>query len=571
MTRAQGKAGPTSRGTSSALPSGFFALALGSSIGGSACSTTPARVADHAGTDAGRSSLNDATTGTEPRSDALLIELAVEPATLVPEFSPDTHDYYVRCDAGVNAVTVSMKASPGATSRLIEPETSASLADQNVAVSVAENEAIVAEAFDGTATTEYWVRCLPHDFPQMAMTRYPDAGAPAPGYYLVGDSWLLNGESAAYAMVLDVHGVPVWYYRRAGFGVFDVDDVVPGAVTFTAGSIVPEDQPFELHDLSTSRTTLVEPSGFATDEHELRVLPNGNFVALSSPLKTGIDLTGLSLLAANGTTTELGPSSTIEDCVVVEFEPGGEVVSTWVASDHFDPAKDTVVVATAPPLETDASSDAIVYDVFHCNSIDVDPANGNLLVSARQMDSIFYVDRSTGAVLWKMGGAPYSRDAASYVEVTDPFVQQHDARLLPGWSPTCRGGSGQISLFDDESQTTARARAVVYDVVVGESDGGTGTEAGCGAGAAGTATVVWQYRGLVASAAAGSFRVEPDGSRVIGWGFGAAPDPVLTELDADGNALLRFDFPDGHVSYRAIKVPVAAFDLNVMRRTAGLP
>jgi hypothetical protein len=39
-----------------------------------------------------------------------------------------------------------------------------------------------------------------------------------------------------------------------------------------------------------------------------------------------------------------------------------------------------------------------VLDAFHCNSIHVDPANWNLLVSVRQMDSIFYVERSNGKV-----------------------------------------------------------------------------------------------------------------------------------------------------------------------------
>jgi hypothetical protein len=43
-------------------------------------------------------------------------------------------------------------------------------------------------------------------------------------------------------------------------------------------------------------------------------------------------------------------------------------------------------------------------DPFHCNSIDVEPATGNLLVSGRHMDSIFYIERSTGKILWKMGG-----------------------------------------------------------------------------------------------------------------------------------------------------------------------
>jgi hypothetical protein len=49
--------------------------------------------------------------------------------------------------------------------------------------------------------------------------------------------------------------------------------------------------------------------------------------------------------------------------------------------------------------------------------------------------SVYYVDRTTGTVLWKLGGTPYNKDGATYIEVTgDPqttFRMQHDARFLP--------------------------------------------------------------------------------------------------------------------------------------------
>ena len=44
---------------------------------------------------------------------------ASRPVALVPAFSPDIHDYYVRCPAATNALTVSMTASPGAESLLL--------------------------------------------------------------------------------------------------------------------------------------------------------------------------------------------------------------------------------------------------------------------------------------------------------------------------------------------------------------------------------------------------------------------------------------------------------------------
>jgi hypothetical protein len=398
------------------------------------------------------------------------------------------------------------------------------------------------------------------------MSLHPDAGSPTPGYYLVGNDVTVN--DAGYAMVLDGLGVPVWYYEMpAGLGVLDVDSVVPGSVSFVPASNALED--YQVHKLSPLSTVSLAPDGYAPDTHELLALPNGDYLMLSYPQKSGIDLTGLSVITANGTFVPLGPDSTIQDCTVVEFKPSGEVVTTWNASDHFDPVKVCLFTLTGVGPTGTGPDGGTVYDVFHCNSIDVDPANGDLLVSSREMSSIFYIEWPGGRVLWKMGGTNASLDDATYVAVPDPFYFQHDARLQPGWSPACNGGTGQISLFDDESLMTNPARAVVYDVVVGTgADGGpSACDGGRGdAGDAGVATVAWQYKGSEMALAQGSFRITSDGSRVIGWGIGA--NPTFTEVDLEGNDLLDFLIIDSW-SYRAIKVPKGAFDLNVLRATSG--
>jgi hypothetical protein len=69
----------------------------------------------------------------------------------------------------------------------------------------------------------------------------------------------------------------------------------------------------------------------------------------------------------------------------------------------------------------------------------------------------------------------------------------------------------------------------------------------------------------------GSFRILPDGSRTIGWGFGGElAGLVLTEVDVQGDDLLDLSFTKS-ASYRAIKVPLSALDLGLMRSTAGIP
>jgi hypothetical protein len=481
--------------------------------------------------------------------------------TLVPKFSPGVFDYYVQCAAGANALTVSMKASPGTRSLLIQPVATASLPEQVIPLAVNENDAIVAAATDGTATVEYWVRCLPHDFPSLEMSLHPEAGAPIPGYYLVGNALLRAG--AGYAMALDVRGVPVWYQRTPQV-VLNVDSVIPGTISFFSP------YSYQVDQLAPPGTSYLPP--LARSEHDYQVLPGGDYYLITSPVTTNVDLTGLSLPLADGGAAPLGPGGIIEDCVVDELDPAGQVFWSWVASKHLDPVKD----CTFPQVSMDVPppDGGVVADVFHCNSVDVDPANGNLLISARHTDSVFYVDRVTGNILWKMGGAAYTKDDAAYVSVKDPFYRQHDGRLQT-WKSTCSGGSGQVSVFDDETERPDPARAVVYDVSVGPGDAGTGADCGAGAGDGGTtpATVAWQYIGKAPAQAMGSFRILADGSRVIGWGVATPHYTSFSEVDLAGRDLLDFnlDYANLDGSYRAIKVPATALDLGLLRAAAGLP
>jgi hypothetical protein len=58
---------------------------------------------------------------------------------------------------------------------------------------------------------------------------------------------------------------------------------------------------------------------------------------------------------------------------------------------------------------------------------------------------------------------------------------------------------------------------------------------------------------------------------VLGWGvYYNYASPVLTEVDAQGHVLFQFSFTDEERwSYRAIKVPPGAFDLDALRNAVG--
>ncbi len=454
-----------------------------------------------------------------------------------PGFSPSIHDYAVVCSSGTNALTLDMTAVAGGAVSLSAPFTTAWAPTASVPVSLTEDQAAVVLAQDATGfTQQYWIRCLPHDFPLVVANAHPDAGSPTPGWYLIGNLFAVTG-SASFAMIIDVNGTPLWYHRAvAAQGNPTVVTALPNSVIGITTSSIPSIG--TLYFLNTSTTAAISTVGMPLDNHELRMLPNGDFMLLSNPKLTGVDLTGLSSFGAN---------STMLDCVVQEVDAQGNLVWQWRASDHTDPVKESIV-----PLG--AGTDTSPADVYHCNSVDVNAA-GDVLVSFRHMNSVLLVPKATGTVVWKLGGSAYNKDGAQILAVqNDPegaFYLQHDARFQP---------NGDISLFDDHSTAAAIpgvARGVEYALDLG----------------AGTAHVVWQYQGSANSAFLGSFRRYADGTNLIGWGaYNGTANLAFTELDAAGNDLLDMEFATrGNWSYRAEKVPVGSFDIDTLRRTAGLP
>ena len=455
----------------------------------------------------------------------VLSSRTVSPPSISPHFDPAVHDYAIPCAAGTNTLSLAFTAVAGSTAELILPWMTP-MSSQPFTVQLLPDQAAVIQITDGSGTSQpYWIRCLPPDFPTITVATYPQTGAPSPGWYLIADTLVPTGQSG-FGMIVDAHGTPVWY-RRAPVGVVDVDRYADNIVVFSP-EMPPTGGQFEIDNLVTGQAQFVSAVNAPTDHHEFQELASGHRFLIAVPPTPGIDLTGL---------RAYGPGTTVTDCMIQELDENGTPVWQWQATDHIDPAKET-----SAAFITDGQ---MVVDAFHCNSVDVD-GSGNLIVSARHLNSVFYVSKSDGHMVWKMGGSPYNKDGARYIQIlNDPqtaFYGQHDVRFQD---------NGDISLFDDHTGMPGQARGVVYSVDTNAQ----------------TAKVVWQYRGSVNSAAMGSFRRAADGSALIGWGMSTAL--VFTEVNAAGEPLLELSFGGGQSSYRALKYPLAAFDPNLLRTSAG--
>lgn len=130
------------------------------------------------------------------------------------------------------------------------------------------------------------------------------------------------------------------------------------------------------------------------------------------------------------------------------------------------------------------------------NALFIDSTESKALISARNLSTVFLIDRKTKQVLWSAG--PSGTLKLTPAPDASWFALQHDAKLLP---------NGNLLLYDNGMPQRGYSRAVEYHIDA----------------LAGTATQVWQARGQSDdpwySAGEGSVQRLADGTSLI-----AAPD-----------------------------------------------
>jgi hypothetical protein len=247
-------------------------------------------------------------------------------------------------------------------------------------------------------------------------------------------------------------------------------------------------------------------NGYATDLHELRLLPDGHALLL------GVDpvIVDMSQVVPGG-----NPAANVLGNVIQELDADKNVVFEWRSIDHF-----AVTDATHENLT------AGTIDAVHANALESD-VDGNILLSSRSMDEITKIDRNTGAVRWRWGG---KNNEFSLVGDSLWFSHQHAIRRI---------ANGHLTMFDNGNfRPVPYSRALEYDV--DES--------------ARTATLVWQFRNApdIDAFAMGYVQRLDDGSTVIGWG---TSKPDVIEVAPDGNPSFQLSLPPGQSSYRALRQP----------------
>lgn len=249
------------------------------------------------------------------------------------------------------------------------------------------------------------------------------------------------------------------------------------------------------------------PNG-TTDMHEFLRLENGNVLFLSYRTRV------LNLSICHGFKNSL-----VYDPVIVEQTESGETIWIWDGKNYLNVRDATdgpdVHFDVKPPLHVDYA---------HPNAISLF-SDGNLLLSLKHMDCVLKIDRSSGDVIWVMGGEKCSFNEFTFLD--DPkngFSHQHTARIL---------SNGDLLLFDNGTlHNEQESRAVQYSIDEEKR----------------TAKLVWSYSNSQFTPAQGSVERLPNGNTLIGWGF--ATTPFVSEVTPEGKVVLEMNLPDGQIIYR---------------------
>ena len=440
------------------------------------------------------------------------VSVATDPP-LHPAFDRGISDYYVRCPKD-GSVAVLVHAHGG--ERVAVDGDQARGGDFTDAEHRRAGESVTIRVESTTRPGAYHVRCLPRGFPEWTTTR---PGTPrAQGYVATP----IGRHQHGYVAIFNSHGVPIWWRGERSYGPWNAAVLPGGDIAWTHYKGGPfgrrEAYGFEEHRLDGRSVRRIRTHDTPTDTHDLERLPNGRYLALTYVPRHGVDLRRW-----GGDRDAL-----VYDGEIQELTADGRLVWRWSSRDHVA-TRETRWWRGLNRSQRNKEPGDRHWDLVHINS--VEPDGHALIVSFRHANAVFKIDRATGKVLWKLGGA---KRRESLRVVGDPYGQQpfggqHDARV---WT------DGTVTVFDNETNKHRPPRAVRYRIDEN----------------ARTATLVEQIdppRPLE-SQFGGSARKLAGGSWVVYWGGSTL---FSEQQPFSGDELLGVDLADELSGYRVVPLP----------------
>ena len=342
-------------------------------------------------------------------------------------------------------------------------------------------------------------------------------GAGDPGFLFLGPGPVsLSGSDQYGPLIVDHNGTPVWFrplakglqatnftaaeYRGEPVLVWWEGKILPSG--YGQGEAVIVNRAYQ--EIARVRAA----GGRSMDLHALTLTPQGTALFTCYPESVPMDLSSI-----NGPKNDQVLGSIIQEVDVAT----GRLLFEWHGLQHV-------------PVNVSEEPMSAPYDYLHVNSIQ-QLSDGNLLVSARHTWAIYKLDRSSGKLIWTLGGKHSDFKMGKDAQ----FFWQHDATQVNDTVLTVfdNGTNGPI---DSEKQ----GRGLVLDVDETRR----------------TVTLRHAYttpQHLLAGAM-GSVQILPSGRVMVGWGV----ESHTSEFTADGDLLVDAALPDGTYSYRGLWLPWGA-------------
>lgn len=254
-------------------------------------------------------------------------------------------------------------------------------------------------------------------------------------------------------------------------------------------------------------------NGALTDTHDFLILPNGHFLLLGTRNFT-IDLSGYKSFLNNGTPGST--TATLQCGIIQELDAQKNVVFEWNSKDYF----------SFKEVDTTRLNNVSIVDWTHCNAVELD-YDGNILLSSRHFNEITKINRSTGAIMWRLGG---KANQFTFTNDSDMFLGQHDIRRIP---------NGHITLFDNGNTGSPIHPATAKEYALDEINLKT--------------TLTWKYikNSNQFSLATGNVQRLNNRNTLINYGFIPKQSTMFDIVDSNGNKVIEMIFKDSLSTYRA--------------------
>lgn len=339
---------------------------------------------------------------------------------------------------------------------------------------------------------------VPSDFPKMNVAI---SNQTAPGKIFIA-----NWGGTSYMMIMENDGTPYFYKRFPGSNQTRDFKVQPtGTLTRRVydnlNCFVEMDSQFA--NIDTFRCK----NGYATDEHELELLPDHHSFMIALDYRT-VDM---SKIVSGGQT-----NATVIGNSIQELDENHNVVFQWNCWNNFN-----IQDAVHENLK------ANTIDFIHMNSIAID-YDSNIVISSRHLSEITKINRKTGKIMWRFGGV---HNQFTLVNDAYGISYQHNLRPVPG-------KPNYYTIFDNGNFHSPNfSRVVEFKIDTTNW----------------TATKVWEYRHSpdYYTYWMGNAQRLPNGNTYIDWAD--SPLPKAYEVTPLGQTVYQANFEQSMPCYRSYR------------------